>query len=236
MSNIENTIIIYSFSKIAIQIAKVLEQKKYHIIIVEEDLQLIEDARLSGYEVHNLSLMEDENILSLGINHKNTKAFFCVSDDKNNNLFVTLSVRNLNKDLKIISVSFTKEDNKTMILAGANKIINPYEIGALRIFRLLHKPLILDVLDNILFSESNIEVSELTIQKNSIFDGVYLKDIDITQKHNLIILGIQDKEISDKFIFYSSGIDHKIDYGDTLVVLGYSNDLKNFKKLLNNHK
>ena len=228
----ENKIIIFSFSKIAIQIAKVLQQKKYHITIVEEDEELIQKAKRSGYEIQKLSLMEDENILALDINNKNIKAFFCVSDDKNINLFVTLSVRNLNKYLKIISLSFTKEDNKTMLLAGANKIINPYEIGALRIFRLLHKPLILDVLDNILFSESNIEVSEFTIERNSIFDGVHLKEIDEIQKHNLIILGIQDKEISDKFIFYSNGINHKIDSGDTLVVLGHSNDLTNFKKLL----
>ncbi len=228
----KNKIIIFSFSKIAIQIAKVLSTKKYHIIIVEEDEQLAKKAKLSGYEVKNTALMDDENLLEVGINDDDIKAFFCVSDNKNINLFVTLSARNLNKNLKIISVSSSSEDNKTMLLAGANKIINPYEIGALRIFRLLHKPLILDVLDNILFSESNIEVSEITIKKDSALDGVYLSDIDITQRYNLIILGIQDKELGDEFIFYSSGINHKIDKDDTLVLLGLSSDLENFRKSL----
>ncbi len=232
----QNKIIIFSYSDIAIQIAKVLSAKQYQIIVVEEDIKLSQKAKLDGYEVKNISLMEDENILSLGITEKNIKAFFCLSDDKNINLFVTLSVRNLNKELKIISVSFVSEDNKTMLLAGASKVINPYEIGALRIFRTLHKPLILDVLDNILFSESNIEVAEITIKKHSIFDGVYLSDIDLITKHDLILLGIQDKEISDRFIFYSNGINHKIDYDDTIVVLGHSNDLKEFKKLLNDYK
>ncbi len=226
----QNKIIIFSYSKIAIQIAKVLSAKQYYIVIVEEDPILIKQAKQSGYEVQELSLMDDKNILSLGIENDNIKAFFCVSSKKNINLFVTLSVRNLNKSLKIISVSNASEDNETMRLAGANKIINPYEIGALRIFRLLHKPLILDIMDNILFSESNIEVEEITIIKNSIFDGVYLKDLDIAREYNIIILGIQDKEISDKFIFYSSGINHKIDCDDTLVILGYSNDIKNFQK------
>jgi len=232
----QNKIIIFSYSDISIQIAKVLRSKQYHIVIVEEDLELSKKALKDGYDVKNISLMEDENILSLGITDKSVKAFFCLSDDKNINLFVTLSVRNLNKELKIISVSFGSEDNKTMLLAGASKVINPYEIGALRIFRTLHKPLILDLLDNILFSESNIEVAEITIKKDSIFDGVYLKDIDLITKHNLILLGIQDKEISDKFIFYSSGINHKIDYDDTIVVLGHSNDLKNFKKVISSSK
>ncbi|MEA3497658.1 MAG: NAD-binding protein [Campylobacterota bacterium] len=232
----QNKIIIFSYSKIAIQIAKALATKQHHIIIVEENEELIQEAKLAGYEVKQLSLMEDENILALNLNDKSVKAFFCLSDDKNINLFVTLSVRNLHKKLKIISVSFTKEDNKTMLLAGATKVINPFEIGALRIFRLLHKPLILDVLDNILFSESNIEVAEITIQKNTIFDGVYLKDTDLITKHNLILLGIQDNEISNNFIFYSNGINHKIDFDDIIVVLGNSNDLKSFKKLLTSYK
>ena len=199
-----NTIIIFSFSKLAVQISALLSQKGYKIIIIEEDNLRVEEAKKLGYEVKQISLMEDKNITQLNIQN-NCKAFFCVSDDKNNNLFVTLSVRNLNPDLKIISVSFATQDNKTMLLAGANKIINPYEIGALRIFRLLHKPYILDILDNILFSESNIEVSEITIKKNTIFDGIYLNDTQMIENHNLILLGIQDKEIQDKFIFYSSG-------------------------------
>jgi voltage-gated potassium channel len=230
---LKNKILIYSFSSIAMQVAQVLAKKNYHIVIIEEDDTLREKASKLGYETYNISLLDDENILTIGINDENIKAFFCLGDDKNQNLFITLSVRNLNKDIKIISISSTKEGNKTMLLAGANKVINPYEIGALRIFRLLHKPLILDVLDNILFSGSDIEVAEITIKKNSIFDNVYLRDLKVIDKDNIIILGIQDKELSDKFIFFSTGINHKIDEGDTLVVLGTLQNIKKFKRDVN---
>ncbi|PIF04007.1 MAG: hypothetical protein CSA86_03615 [Arcobacter sp.] len=230
----KNKIIIFSFSKLAVQIAHILGQKGYDIIIIEEDPKLVSEAKLSNYSVVETSLMDDKNILSLQMDDPSIEAFFCVSDDKNINLFVTLSVRKLYSKLKIISVSFATQDNKTMHLAGANKIINPYEIGALRIFRLLNKPYILNILDNILFSESNIEVAEITIQKDSILDRVYLKDIDIIEDNNLILLGILDKEIEDKFIFYSNGINHKIDEGDTIVLMGKNTDLENFTLLLDN--
>ena len=226
-----NTIIIFSFSKLAIQISHILHQKGYKIVIIEEDEKLAKKALNLGYQVKKMSLLSDKNITLLDMEN-NAKAFFCISDDKNINLFVTLSVRNLNPLLKIISVSFATQDNKTMILAGANKIINPYEIGALRIFRLLHKPFILDILDNILFNESNIKVSEITIQKNSILDGIYLKDTKIIEDHDLILLGIQDKEIQEKFIFYSNGINHKVDRGDTIVLLGRDDDIRKFSILL----
>jgi len=232
----KNKIFIYSFSPIAIQIAKTLEEKNYYITIIDTNEDNINKAKQLGFHVLNLSLMEDENILKLKLDDQNIKAFFCLSDNKNTNLFIILSVRNIVKNLPIIAISFYNEDNKALQLAGASKIINPYEIGALRIFRLLHKPYILDVLDNILFSESNIDIAEIMIEDNSPYNGSYLKELSLLDQCNIILLGIQDKEIADKFIFYSNGINHKIDSGDTLVVLGKSHDLKIFKSLLNDYK
>lgn len=231
----KNKIIIFTFSKVGIQIAKSLQLKNYKVLIVDNDDANLQKAKSLGYETYKSSLMEDESIYDLKIDSDPTiKAFFCVSEDKNINLFVTLSVRNINQDLKIVSIAFSKEDNKVMHLAGANKVVNPYEIGALRIFRLLHKPFILEVLDGILFSESNIEVSEITIQPNTILDGVFLSDLNIINRNDIVILGIQDQELSHQFTFFSQGINHKIDAGDTLVVLGPKQEIKEFKQLINN--
>ena len=42
-----------------------------------------------------------------------------------------------------------------------------------------------------------------------------------------------DKEISDKFIFNTKKINHKIDDGDILVVVGKNEDLENFSSYIN---
>ncbi|MEA3314561.1 MAG: NAD-binding protein [Campylobacterota bacterium] len=230
----KNKIIIYSFTQVAKEIAKVLKEVEYLVVIVEDDPKRNQEAKDLGYNVESISLLDDDNIIKLGIKDENLVAFFCFGDDKNLNLFITLSVRNLNKDLKIVSVSSTKEGNKTLLLAGASKVLNPYEIGGLRIFRLLHKPLILNVLDDILFSSSDIKIAEVIIPRNSIFDGIYLEDLRLIDTTDVIILGIQDREISDKFIFFATGINHKIDADDTLVILGYSQDLEKFIDMVNN--
>jgi voltage-gated potassium channel len=229
MSIKRDRIIIYGSSNIAKQIATVLYEKEYKITIVPEHIDDLEELKDLKIDIFEVSLLEDQNILDVGIGDENIKAFFCFGKDKNTNLFITLSVRNLNKNLKIISLSTSKENNKTMLLAGANKVINPYEIGALRIFRLLHKPWILDVLDNILFSQTGIEIEEIMIEKGSKLDGLFLRDLKLTKNEDVLILGIQDKELGDKFIFFSSGINHKIDHGDTIVALGTAQNLAKFK-------
>jgi len=228
----KNKVIIYSFTKLSRQVAKTLKEKFYKILIVEANHKRAIRAKELGYEVVSLSLLEDKNIVEVGLCHENTKAFFCLNDDNNDNLFVTLSVRHLSKDIKIVSLSSDKQTDKAMFLAGANRVINPYDIGAVRIARLLHKPLVLKVIDDILFKEKDIDIEEITIEPNTIFDGIHLDDLKRIKNKDIIILGIQDKELSDKFIFFSTGINHKIDAGDTLVVLGKFHHLKRFRKEL----
>ena len=229
----QNRIVIYGFNHFAKQIAKTLREKLYRIIIIEEDDNLINEARKLGFSTKKLSLMNDAQIMESGIYNPRVKAFFCLDADYSKNLFIILSVRSLNKEIKIIAVSNNNGNDKAIFLAGANKIINPSEIGALRIVKLLCKPLLLNVLDEILFHDSDIDIEEITIKENTILDGVYLDDLKNIHNSSVIILGIQDKELSDKFIFFSTGINHKIDAGDTLVILGHFQDLRKFKRMVN---
>ncbi|PLY07862.1 MAG: hypothetical protein C0625_03925 [Arcobacter sp.] len=223
-------IIIYGYESLGSKITKLLVEKDYEIIIVDPDISNYRRALEHGYKSYNYDLMEDSQLIELGIDSE-VDTIFCLSKSENNNLFVVLSCRNLNKELKIIALSSDKQNAKKMTLAGASKILNPYEVGALRIFRLLHRPLILEVLDNILFNKTDLIVIEILIENNSILNEKYVNEIDFSRRYNLVLVGIMDKELSEKFIFNSSGINHKIDEGDTLVLIGYKNDLELFKKI-----
>ena len=231
----QHKVIIYGFGSIGVKIAEVLKTQNYEVVIAEKEKELYLNAVNKGFEAYNFDLMQDEELLKIGIK-QNIKALFCVSTSDKSNLFVTLSARNLNNNVKIISTANTKSESKKMILAGANKIINQHELGALRIFRLLHKPLLLELFDNIVFSDSNLNIAEFTIADDSKAHGVYLRDFEYANEHNILILGITDKELSDKFIFNSEGINHKLDVGDTIVAIGYEKDLSLFRTYIEGDK
>ncbi|RXJ90291.1 hypothetical protein CRV01_03790 [Arcobacter sp. CECT 8983] len=225
----KKSVVIYGYSILGSKIAKVLEEKAYKIIIISFEEEQIIKAKKDGYEVITSTLLNDNELIEIGIG-KNVDSLFCVSNSNKHNLFVTLSARNLDKNLKIISTSKTKAEAKKLIIAGATKILNPNELTAQRIFRYMTKPLMLKVLDEILFSKSDLNISEIYVKKDSILNGKLLKDITIHKKYNILLIGTMDKELGEKFIFNSKGINHKIDEGDILVVVGQSTELNKFRK------
>ncbi len=223
-------IVLFGYSKTGREIAKLLDKEKYDLNIIDEDPMQVSEANLAGYFARHSTFKDDKILMEMGID-SDVDVLFCASNKDSLNLFITLSARNLNKNLKILTLIHKKEDEKKMLLAGANRTISPYDVGAIKAFRIIDKPKVSKVL-HLFSSNKNLSMSEIEIQKNSYLDGVYSKDITIFKEHNLIFLGIMDRELGDKFIFFSKGINHKIDFGDVVIVLGNKKDIEKVKKRL----
>jgi voltage-gated potassium channel len=228
-------ILIYGYSGLGARLAHTLSREKdYQVTIVSANEQCCKQAKNDGFlDIYNYDLMDDEELMQVGI-HKNIyQAFFVVSDNDKNNIFVILSARSLNPNLSIISVSRTANDSDKMKLAGANKVINPYEAGGLKIFRLIHKPAISKMLDDMIFHNKNIDIFEVKVQKGCAIDGKnfrYVEKLDF----DIIFLGMVDKELGNKFIFHAKGLIHKIDAGDILVILAKDKEVKRFIESISN--
>ncbi len=214
--------IIYGYSKLAQQIATVLLQKGYSFLILEQDKQSVEKALADGYDAYETNLLEDENLIKAGIT-KDVQTLFCISEDTNSNLFVILSARALDKKLRIIALASSKDSEKKMMLAGANSVINPYEIGAQRLFRFLRKPTLFSILDRILFSSTKIKFGEIKIKKGSSMIGVALNKIDLKTHLNLLIIGVQNNK---KFFFDTKRSRYHIKEDDIIVVMGNEKEIK----------
>ena len=81
---------IYSFNDISTQIALMLKQRGYEVVIVEDDESKESKIKEAGFTSIITSLMEDENLEKLSLDDKSLKAFFVLSENKNNNLFKTM--------------------------------------------------------------------------------------------------------------------------------------------------
>ncbi|MCH9814559.1 MAG: NAD-binding protein [Epsilonproteobacteria bacterium] len=218
--------IIYGYSKLAGEVAKLLKQKKYDFVILSNEQSQVQSAIESGHNAYEADLNDDDNLLKAGIG-KSVSTFFCMSDDANSNLFITLSARALDKKLNIIALASNKESEKKMLLAGANRVFNPYEIGAQRLFRHMRKATVFSVLDRILFSSSKIKFGEVVITEESPFVGASLRTLDEEICDEILVIGVQS---TDRFIYDTSRSRYHIVKDDVLVVMGEEMYIENLKR------
>ncbi len=217
--------IIFGYGKLAKEIASMLEKEEHSFVVIESDEEAVKKAKDDGYNAFVSNLNQDENLISSGIT-KGVSTLFCMSKNSNNNLFVTLSARALDKNLKIISLSSSKQSEKKMLLAGANKSINPYEIGSQRLFRYLRKPIIFSVLDKILFSNTKIQFGEIKVKEGSSIIKNRLSEIEKSTKLNVVVIGLERK---GNFIFDTHRSNYHIQKDDVIVVMGEVSDIEKLK-------
>ncbi len=229
-------VLIYNYSDVARELLKNLRIEPYNIIVVTNDKDSFERAINDGFSPILSDLSDDENLIKLGVGATITD-FICVTDDDDLNLFVTLSVRALSKDINILARASDANSKRKLVLAGANEIIDFNDIGATRIFHLLKRPTALKLIDSIVYSQKTvdsvkckIEIAEIEVEKNSKLDQKHLFDLNIDKSYDIILLGLRDKQISSKrFIFNINSFNHKIDAGDILVVMGEASEINRFK-------
>jgi len=222
-------VIVFGYSKTGREIVKILNKDDYDVLIIDENPLHVGQANTDGFYAKHSSFNEDQMLQDVGIG-EDIDALFCVSTNDSLNLFVTLSARSLDANLKILTLIYKKDDEKKMLLAGANRTISPYEVGALKAYRIIDKPKVSKVLDIFSRQKNKLALNEIFIPEGSMLDGVYCNDITLFKEYNLIFLGILDKELGDKFIFFADGINHKLDSHDVLIVLGSKAEIKRFKE------
>ncbi len=188
----------------------------------------IEAAKKNNHKVFFMDYNKDSELIKFGIGDK-VNTLFCLSNDFNKNLFLTLSARNLDKDLNIISQVTNEQEEKKMILAGATKTIDPYSIGANQFFSVMKKEKVHDVIMDILYEKSKISLEELPITKKSKFLNEQFSSANFEKNYDLLILGLYDSK-RDKFKYNIQRISRKMKENDVLVVMGTKSEIRRFKR------
>ncbi len=226
-------IIIFGYNNLSYEAVSRLDQKYQDIVIIETDPALIQSAKDKGYNTKNIDFRCDVALKSLGIG-KSIDVIFCFLLEDFNNIFLTLSARAIDKNINIIAIAGSAQSAEKLIAAGANKIIDPYQICGQKIHELIKKPDITNIIDHTVFGRDDLHIAEIIIPTGSSLENTYSSTLSLNEQFNLVLIGIVDKELGDKLHFAIGEKDHKLDAGDILVVLGPSREINAFKQEVTN--
>ncbi|MFN8310968.1 MAG: potassium channel family protein [Chitinophagales bacterium] len=128
---------------------------------------------------------KDEVLLQAGI--QRAAALICTLPDDSENVFIVLTARELNRDLKIISRASKDSSLSKLKTAGANNVIMPDKIGGSHMASLLISPDVKEFLDMMgSVNDEHFMISELEAQKT-----ILLQNLPVT---GATILGLKRAE------------------------------------------
>lgn len=158
------------------------------------------------------------------------KGFVSALPTDSENLFVVLTARQLNPDLRIITRVNEEENSVKMIRAGADKAVCPAHIGGLRMASELIRPTVVDFVDKMLKEkEGKLRVEEAVILSSSPLLKKTLREAQIPQKSGCVVVAL--RRANGKFEFNPKA-DAVLNYGDAIIVIGEIEKINELKKLV----
>ncbi|MCD6137926.1 MAG: potassium channel protein [Deltaproteobacteria bacterium] len=224
----KNHYIICGYGRVGSNICDILASRSLKTVVIERDPE-----RISKLNERNLLYIageatDEENLLNAGV--ERARGLVAVLKTDTDNVYVTLSARQLNPELFIIARAGEKKSENKLLAAGADKVISPYRIGAQRIAQTIIRPTVTDFLELAVMDKSrNIQMEELPVRSSSGLVGVALQDSGIRKDYDLIIVAI--RRAGGEMLFNPSART-KLQAGDTVIAIGEKRNLERIEKVL----
>lgn len=205
----------------------VLEELLRHrvsVVVVENDPALL--SRLREKDILHLAedATEEEALSAAGV--KRAQGLVSVVSKDTDNVFIVLTARDLNKDLMIFARAATPGSEKRLLKAGANRVVSPYAIGAIRIAQNILRPTVTDFLELALSGEGmELSMEEICIPDGADMAGKELMSSGIRSSYNLIVVAIKQP---DGQMIYNPSPQQILEAGDIMVLIGPQENLARF--------
>jgi voltage-gated potassium channel len=228
VSSLKDHYVICGYGRIGSYICKELAEKRHLLVIVEDKAEVTPTIEEDGFHYVIGDATDDEVLEKAGISAAKCLVAAVASDA--DNLYITLTARQLNPDLYIISRATDESAEKKLMTAGANKVVLPYLIGAHRMAMALIRPTVVDFMEIAMHRGGlDLQIEEIRVNRVDRLSSTILRDSGIRSDLDLIIVGV--KKASGQMI-YNPSSETQLEAEDTLITLGEKGNLERLEKLV----
>lgn len=199
--------------------AQLLRQHNKPFVVIER--HMVDKQQIEFYVEGDAT--KEEVLIEAGIAHASAIIITLPVDAEN--LYIVLSARQINADMKIISRASDDQAVKKMKIAGADNVIMPDKIGGAHMATLVLSPDVKEFMDMI----SSQGFDGTTIQELTTGKAATLSDLDPWRATGATILGIKDKH--NKYTM-NPGYQDQLEAGDKIMVMGSKEQIAALRVLL----
>jgi voltage-gated potassium channel len=230
ISQLSDHVIICGYGRNGKQAAMELLEHKVPIVIIEQDADTVQSLReTSGFLYLDGDAADEEVLKSAGI--ESARAMITTLPEDADNLFVVLSAKELNPDLKIIARASLENSDVKLKRAGATNVIMPDKIGGQRMAKLVAQPDIVEFIDFLFLQSADSVVLEEISCRNlaACFAGKSIVELDIRNTSGANIIGLKRK---DKSYLVNPLPETTLTSTDQLFALGTKAQIERLKKTI----
>jgi voltage-gated potassium channel len=218
-----------------IAITEEFQKTGHPLAVVELDKELISQLK-SAFPKDELLIIEGDAteesvLLQAGI--LRASGIICNLSNDRDNLFLTLTARAMNNWLRIVSRGIEPRSKEKILRAGADSVIYPGTIGALRMASEMLRPTVVSFLDKMLRNVRQQRVSEVKLADRSKYAGKTLRDSGIYKDAGMLVLAVLLPNQDEEEFIYNPSADFVLEPGSVLVVIGDVEQVRMLEKHAN---
>ena len=205
--------IVCGYGRVGQEIARELQRQKTDIVVVEEREDRADAAREEGHLVVEGDATSDAILEQAGI--RSARTLLAAGDSDSRNTFITLTTKGLNPDCHVVARVALPENRAKLELAGADRTVSPYRMGARRMAFSALWPAAADTVDTLeSVGDAGLVFADLEVDEISGAAGRSCGDL--IAGTNATLLGVRH----DDEVTVGPPSDRLLQPGDILMLLG----------------
>ena len=160
----------------------------------------------------------DEDVLRKAGIMRAAGIFACMDSDREN-VLITLTARQTNPILRIVSMLVEIKNEAKLRRAGADAVVSPPRIGGLRMASEMVRPTVATFLDSMLRDrEQNLRIEEVPVGGGSPAIGKRLSTLRLNETPGLLLLALVER--GGARTWFKPDETHVVEQGSVLIVMG----------------
>lgn len=215
ISDLEGHSIVCGQGRMGLEICEYLTERGRSVVVVDHDEERIQPVcEENGWPFIVGDATDDDVLKSAGIDRAASLTTVLATDA--DNLYVVLSARMLNPQIKIIARAVDEKAVQKLERAGATRVVSPFRTGAVKMARFMLNPSIEDFIEIADSRGNELELADIQISPESAYVGRKLMETDFRTR-GVMVIGIRRE--SGERLMPPPG-DAMISSGDSLFVFG----------------
>ena len=218
LKKIENHYIVCGVGRIGSHIVQELVRTGHPVVMID-----MSEDQASGFSdaFPDIVLLEGDavdNELLLAARIEKARGLFVSTGHDKDNLVITMSARQLSRDVRIVTRCNEMKNFDKLKRAGADSVVSSNLIGGLRMASEMVRPTVVSFLDIMLRDqETNLRVEEVFVPEGSHVAGTTVGDLNLQSVADVLLLAIKKDENN---WLYNPKNDFSVQAGMRLIIMG----------------